>query len=88
MAQIARAAGAQLVLVEYPLDLGMFAAANRAMRRVGEQAGVPIVDSPASQARVPPEQRQWLWAGHPSGPIYREIARDAAAALRAARAAR
>ena len=81
MAAIARAAGARLVLVEYPLDLGMFAAANRAMRRVGEAAGVATVPSPASQARVPDEQRQWLWAGHPNGAIYREIARDAAALL-------
>ena len=88
MARIAGAAGARLVLVEYPLDLGMFAAANRAMRRVAAQAGVALVDSPASQARVPEPQRQWLWAGHPSGPIYREIARDAAAALRAAPPAR
>ena len=84
MAGIARAAGAQLVLIEYPLDLGMFAAANRAMRRVGSELGVPTVDSPTSQARVPPEKRQWLWAGHPNGAIYREIARDAAAALRPA----
>jgi len=82
MATIARAAGARLVLVEYPLDLGMFAAANRAMRRVGEAHRVPTVDSPASQARVPDEQRRWLWAGHPNGAIYREIARDAAALLR------
>jgi len=81
MAAIARAAGAGLVLVEYPLDLGMFAAANRAMRRVAKQHDVPTVDSPTSQARVPPEKRQWLWAGHPNGAIYREIARDAAAVI-------
>lgn len=84
MAGTARAAGAQLVLVEYPLDLGMFAAANRAMRRVGEAQGVPLVPSTLSQARVPDEKRQWLWAGHPNGAIYREIARDAAELLRSA----
>jgi mono/diheme cytochrome c family protein len=81
MAGIARAAGVQLVLVEYPLDLGMFAAANRAMQRVGAELGVPLVDSTVSQARVPDAKRQWLWAGHPNGAIYEEIARDAAAAL-------
>ncbi len=81
MVGITRAAGADLVLIQYPLDLGMFAAANRAMRAVGTQSGVPSVDSRTSQARVPPEQRQWLWAGHPNGAIYREIARDAAAQL-------
>jgi lysophospholipase L1-like esterase len=78
MARIARAAGVSLVLVEYPLDAGAFAAANRAMRSAGQRAGVPTVASPAAQARVPPEQHRWLWAGHPNGAIYREIARDAA----------
>jgi lysophospholipase L1-like esterase len=87
MATIARAGGTRLVLVEYPLDQGGFAAANRAMRRVGEREGVSIVPSPASQARVPPEQHRWLWAGHPNGPIYREIARDAAQVVREAAAA-
>lgn len=81
MAGIARAAGVELVLVEYPLDLGMFAAANRAMKQVGAELGVPLVDSTVSQARVPEAKRQWLWAGHPNGPIYEEIARDAAATL-------
>jgi hypothetical protein len=84
MARLLRAAGAALVLVEYPLDAGMFAAANRAMRRVGERLGIPIVDSPASQARVPPEQHEWLWAGHPNGAIYREIAIDAEKVVREA----
>jgi lysophospholipase L1-like esterase len=84
MASIARAAGAALVLVEYPLDAGMFAAANRAMRRIGERLAVPVVDSPASQARVPPEKHEWLWAGHPNGAIYHEIARDAEEVVRRA----
>jgi hypothetical protein len=42
------------------------------------------VDSPVAQARVPDAQRKFLWAGHPNGAIYREIARDAAAILRSA----
>jgi lysophospholipase L1-like esterase len=84
MAQITDAAGARLVLVEYPLDAGMFAAANRAMRRVGERLAIPVVDSKASQARVPPEQHEWLWAGHPNGAIYREIAIDAEKVVREA----
>jgi lysophospholipase L1-like esterase len=82
MAGTARAAGAALVLIQYPMDAGMFAAANRAMRRAGERFGIPIVDSPAAQARVPPDQHEWLWAGHPNGAIYREIARDAEAIVR------
>jgi lysophospholipase L1-like esterase len=84
MAGIARAAGAALVLVEYPMDAGMFAAANRAMRRAGERLGIPVVDSTAAQARVPPEQHEWLWAGHPNGAIYREIAVDAEKVVREA----
>lgn len=84
MAGIARAAGAALVLVEYPMDVGMFAAANRAMRRAGERLGIPTVDSPAAQARVPPEEHEWLWAGHPNGAIYREIAREAEEVVRKA----
>jgi len=84
MAGIARAAGAALVLVEYPLDAGMFAAANRAMRRVGERLAIPLVDSPVSQARVPPEKHEWLWAGHPNGAIYHEIALDAEKVVRQA----
>jgi lysophospholipase L1-like esterase len=82
MATIARAGGAALILVEYPLETGMFAAANRAMRRAGERLGIPLIDSGASLARVPPDRTQWLWANHPNGAIYREIARDAAAMLR------
>jgi lysophospholipase L1-like esterase len=84
MAGIARAAGAALVLVEYPMDAGMFAAANRAMRRAGERLGIPVVGSTVSQARVPPEQHEWLWAGHPNGAIYREIAADAEKLVREA----
>jgi lysophospholipase L1-like esterase len=77
----ARAAGVGLVLISYPLDAGVFAAANRAMRSVTARHGVPLVDATVSLERIPPERRQWLWAGHPSGPIYREIARDVATRL-------
>jgi lysophospholipase L1-like esterase len=84
MAGMARAAGAALVLVEYPMDAGMFAAANRAMQRAGARLGIPTVDSPAAQARVPPEEHEWLWAGHPNGAIYREIARAAEPIVRSA----
>jgi hypothetical protein len=37
---------------------------------------VPVVESGRSAARVPPEQRKLLWAGHPNGAIYGEVARD------------
>jgi hypothetical protein len=84
MVEIARAGGAALVFVEYPLDEGAFAAANRAMRRVGERSGLPTIDSPRSLARIPPDQRRWLWAAHPDATLYREIARDAVPIVREA----
>jgi hypothetical protein len=76
MAEYARAAGVRLILTTYPLEVGVFVAANRAMRRVAESTGVPIMESARSLERVPKEEQIFIWAAHPTGPIYREIARD------------
>jgi lysophospholipase L1-like esterase len=81
MAQDARTAGVKLVFIKYPTQLSAFAFANRAVARVGEQTGVAVVDAAVSLRRVPPDERKWLPAAHPSGPIYREIARDVAAVI-------
>jgi lysophospholipase L1-like esterase len=81
MAEAARAAGIHLIFIKYPTALPAFAFANRAMVRAGEQHHLTVVDSAVSLRRVPPEDRQWLPAAHPSGPIYREIARDVAAVI-------
>lgn len=81
MAQSARAAGIKLLFVLYPTDLPAFAFANRAMRRAAAQDGLRVVESAVSVQRVPLEERKWLAALHPSGPIYREIARDVAGAI-------
>jgi GDSL-like lipase/acylhydrolase family protein len=81
MAQDARAAGIKLVFIKYPTQLSAFAFANRAMARVGGQNSLAVVDAAVSLRRVPPEERKWLPAAHPSGPIYREIARDVAAVI-------
>lgn len=78
MAEQAHAAGVKLVFVTYPTELPAFAFANRATSRAGAQYGVPVVDAAVSLQRVPPEDRHWLPAVHPNGPIYREIARDIA----------
>ena len=37
---------------------------------------MPVVETWAAVHRLPPEQRQMLWAGHPSAAMYAEIARD------------
>jgi len=71
----------KLVFVVYPTELPAFAFANRAARATAMQYGAGLVDSAVSLERVPPEDRKWLPAVHPSGAIYREIARDVAAAI-------
>jgi len=72
-----RSAGVALILVRYPLgSQPPFEPANRAMERVAGEFSLPIVDSWAAISRIPEEQREWKWMSHPSGPMYREIARD------------
>jgi lysophospholipase L1-like esterase len=76
MVEDCRAAGIPLVFIAYPLDADAFEVANRAVRRVATEYGVPVVESAPGVARVAPKHRQLLWAGHPNGPMYGEIARD------------
>jgi predicted Zn-dependent protease len=81
MAEYARAASIRMMFVSYPREAGAFAAANRAMRQVAEQYGLAVVESSRAVERVPEDQREYLWAAHPNAPMYREIARDVAAAI-------
>jgi hypothetical protein len=81
MVDDARQAGARVVLVAYPFGIGAFEAANRALRRVALASGVPLIETSAAFARVPPEHRHLLAGGHPNGVIYGEIARDLAATV-------
>jgi len=81
MAEYARAAGIELILVEYPGHFGAFVPANSAMRRVAEEFDLTIIDSRSAARRVPKPQRKFIWAYHPTGPIYHEIAADLADAL-------
>jgi lysophospholipase L1-like esterase len=76
MVEYARSAGVPIAFVMYPLDLGAYAAANRALKTVADATGVPLVDSQSSLLRVPPADRKWGWAAHPKRAIYGEIARD------------
>ncbi|MEO6027295.1 MAG: GDSL-type esterase/lipase family protein [Candidatus Binatia bacterium] len=88
MADYARAAGLSLVFVTYPIELGVFKVANEAMRTVAANTGATLVNSSASLARVPKDRQMFIWAAHPTGPIYREIARDVAALIESRAATR
>jgi lysophospholipase L1-like esterase/tellurite resistance protein len=81
IADLARAANVKLVFVTYPVSLGWFDEANQAMWEVSRAYDVFIVDSSRSLDRVPVERREWLWAMHPGGETYAEIARDVSAVV-------
>jgi GDSL-like Lipase/Acylhydrolase family len=77
IARYARAAGLPVAFIGYPLgEIGVAAVVNRALRNVAQAEDVPVVDAAASALRIPFEERHFLWAGHPDGRMYGEIARD------------
>lgn len=77
MSRWLRAAGAQLVLVRYPIARAWpFREPNEAMARVAREDGVPIIDAKASIERVPREEQDWVSGAHPGPNLYREIASD------------
>jgi lysophospholipase L1-like esterase len=77
MASFLRTAGIGLIFVRYPLAAAFpFAPANEAMERLARELSLPIVDSWAAISRIPKEEWKWTAMAHPSGPMYREIARD------------
>jgi lysophospholipase L1-like esterase len=71
-----RASGARIVFIAYPVDEGAFQLANRALRRVAAETDAPVVEAARAILRVPTEERTFLWAGHPNGAMYTEVARD------------
>ena len=73
-----RSFGAKVIFVTYPVDLGPAARANAVMREVALELNVPLISAGTAAKRVPEKKRVWLWASHPTGPIYREIAVDIA----------
>lgn len=82
MVQFARSAGIRIGFITYPNKAsGVFAAANVVIREIARRHGLLMIESRESAARVPADKRKFIWAGHPTGPIYREIARDVADAL-------
>lgn len=76
-----RSAGIPVILVRYPLDSEPFGRANRAIARVAHEEGIPMIDARAAVFRLKREERLWLRGRHPSGVMYREIARDIVAVL-------
>jgi lysophospholipase L1-like esterase len=82
IARFATERGLRLIFITYPLPVQGFEFANRIMRRVADGHGATVVDSAASMARVPKEQLSWVAIFHPTRPLYTEIARDVAAAIR------
>jgi hypothetical protein len=76
MVEDARAEGVRIAFIAYPVDQDAFQLANRAMRTVAAELGVPVVDSARSVARVPLKSRELLWGAHPTGPMYAAIASD------------
>jgi lysophospholipase L1-like esterase len=81
MARLAQAAGANVVFVTYPIELGRYIPTNRTIRTAAARATASLVESRRALARVPQERRQWVLMFHPTRPIYREIAHDVARAI-------
>lgn len=79
MVRMARAAGVEVLFITYHLESRDYSVPNRAMRRVGDDLGVPVVAATEAFARVPEDQERFSWKNHPSGPVYGEVARDVAA---------
>ncbi len=76
MVRESAASGARIVFLTYPIEMGPFAAANRAVRRVFDLHRAPVVETWKALQRLPPDRREFLWAGHPNAATYAEIARD------------
>ncbi len=74
----ARASGAEVIFITYPFDMAPTDRPNAVMREMATKLDVPLVSSKDAAGRIPDHEGKWLWALHPSGPIYRELARDLA----------
>ncbi|MDP3937046.1 MAG: GDSL-type esterase/lipase family protein [Deltaproteobacteria bacterium] len=78
----AESARARLIFVTYPFETeAPFMSANEAIRDVAKQHGLTVIESTPAVIRVPVNDRLFLPGNHPTGPTYREIARDVADAV-------
>jgi lysophospholipase L1-like esterase len=87
IAEYARGAGIPPIVIAYPNDASWYAVANRALRAAAERHDLPLVESGGSVARIPEDEQVWLYAAHPDGRAYGEIARDLVPVLTAVQAA-
>jgi lysophospholipase L1-like esterase len=71
-----RAAGIPLIAVRYPLGIGPFGAANRALDSLAQMYDLPVVDAAEAVSRVPADELEWTWGAHPNAPVYAELAKD------------
>ncbi len=71
-------AGIALAFITYPLSISGFPAANEAIISAANRTSTPVIVSGEIVSRLPPEEREFLWALHPNPAMYREIAREAA----------
>lgn len=82
MVKFARSAGILIVFITYPLETSEVSAAAKAViREVAGRHDVAVIESLEAVLRVPLGEREFIWAAHPTGPIYRAIARDVADAI-------
>ena len=81
IARYAEAASSRMILITYPVPASSFVPANRAMCAASHEFGSGLVSSAIALARIPVEDREWLWALHPGAGLYGEIAQDVAAAV-------
>jgi lysophospholipase L1-like esterase len=87
LAEAARSAGVDLVLLTYPIEAAWFASVNQIARRTASRYDVPLVETGPAAQRLDPEQADWLPDAHPGANVYREIAREVAQRLRSRTAA-
>jgi len=71
-----RAAGSPVLMIRFPLKVGPFGAANRALDALVEMHDVPMVDAADAVSRVPDDELHWLYGAHPNAAVYGELAVD------------
>jgi lysophospholipase L1-like esterase len=78
MARWARDAGIPIAFLSYPVPVRDFASVNETIKEAASEATALTIATREAILRVPEDERELLWAAHPNGPMYREIARDVA----------
>lgn len=71
-----RDGGLPVIFIAYPRDEGYYAIANASIRHTATEEAVPLLESGPAIARLKPREEEWLWALHPNGPMYGEVAKD------------